>query len=52
MPSESVSVLSKVLGFTTCNFFSDEEVLAAEGVTDLGSYAVEEGQELLPDIFL
>jgi citronellol/citronellal dehydrogenase len=36
----------------TGNFFIDEEVLRAEGVTDLGKYAVSPGEELLPDLFL
>jgi len=37
---------------STGNFFVDEDVLAGEGITDLGSYAVEPGQELIPDLFL
>ena len=36
----------------TGHFFLDEEVLAAEGVTDLSRYAVEPGAPLLPDLFL
>ncbi len=36
----------------TGNFFVDDEVLAAEGVTDLDQYAVTPGEELLPDFFL
>ena len=36
----------------TGRFFLDEEVLAAEGVTDLSRYAVEPGAPLLPDLFL
>jgi citronellol/citronellal dehydrogenase len=36
----------------TGNFFIDEEVLRAEGVTDFARYAVEPGMELLPDLFL
>jgi citronellol/citronellal dehydrogenase len=36
----------------TGNFFLDEEVLAAEGVSDLSRYAVEPGNPLLPDLFL
>jgi citronellol/citronellal dehydrogenase len=36
----------------TGNFFLDDEVLAAEGVTDLSRYAVEPGAPLLPDLFL
>jgi len=37
---------------TTGNFFIDDEVLAAAGVTDLSRYAVTPGAELLPDLFL
>jgi len=37
----------------TGNFFIDDEVLAAEGVTDLGGYATRPGQaHFLPDLFL
>jgi citronellol/citronellal dehydrogenase len=38
----------------TCsgNFFIDEEVLRAEGVTKFESYAVKPGTSLHPDIFL
>jgi citronellol/citronellal dehydrogenase len=38
----------------TCggNFFIDDEVLAEEGVTDFDPYAVQPGNELLPDFFL
>jgi len=37
----------------TGNFYIDEEVLAAEGVTDLDRYAVVPGtQRFLPDLFL
>ena len=36
----------------TGNFFVDDEVLAAEGVTDFDQYAVTPGEELLPDFFL
>jgi citronellol/citronellal dehydrogenase len=34
------------------NFFIDEEVLRAEGVTDFEKYAVKAGEELAPDLFL
>ncbi len=34
------------------NFFIDEEVLRAEGVTDFAKYAVQAGEELAPDLFL
>jgi len=37
----------------TGNFYLDEEVLAAEGVTDLGKYAVLTGNnKFLPDLFI
>lgn len=36
----------------TGNFFIDEEVLREAEVTDFSAYAVEEGQPLLPDLFL
>jgi citronellol/citronellal dehydrogenase len=37
---------------TTGNFFIDDEVLAASGVTDLSSYAVSTGKELRADLFV
>ncbi len=37
---------------TTGSFFIDEEVLASAGITDFDQYAVEAGQELVPDLFL
>jgi citronellol/citronellal dehydrogenase len=39
---------------TTCtgNFFIDEHVLAAEGITDLGKYAVNPDQPLYKDLFV
>jgi citronellol/citronellal dehydrogenase len=37
---------------TTGNFFIDDEVLAAAGITDLSHYAVTPGAELLSDLFL
>jgi citronellol/citronellal dehydrogenase len=36
----------------TGNFFVDDEVLRAEGVTDLSLYAIDPKAELLPDFFL
>jgi citronellol/citronellal dehydrogenase len=37
---------------TTGNFFIDDEVLAAAGVTDLSRYAVSPGKELRADLFV
>lgn len=34
------------------NFFVDDEVLQAEGITDLDQYAVDPSQELIPDFFV
>jgi citronellol/citronellal dehydrogenase len=36
----------------TGKFFIDDEVLAQQGITDLGRYAVQPGEPLLPDLFL
>ncbi len=46
------AILARDSRSCTGNFFLDEEVLAAEGVTDLSRYAVEPGARLLPDLFL
>jgi hypothetical protein len=39
-------------GPVTGNFFIDEGVLAAAGITELEGYAVRPGGRLLPDLFL
>ncbi|HRE52518.1 MAG TPA: NAD(P)-dependent oxidoreductase [Flavitalea sp.] len=36
----------------TGNFFSDEEVLRKNGITDFTPYAVDPGEDLMPDLFL
>lgn len=46
------AILSKPSAQCTGNFFIDEEVLAKEGITDLGKYAVDASQQLMTDIFL
>ncbi|MDQ6902386.1 MAG: NAD(P)-dependent oxidoreductase [Bacteroidota bacterium] len=45
-------ILSKSSTECTGNCFLDEEVLAAEGITDFSKYAVEPGNKLYPDLFL
>ncbi|MBA2746176.1 MAG: NAD(P)-dependent oxidoreductase [Flavisolibacter sp.] len=45
-------ILSKPSAECTGNFFIDEAVLAAEGITDLSIYSVNSGQGLMKDIFL
>jgi citronellol/citronellal dehydrogenase len=48
----ALAILARDAKGCTGNFFIDEEVLRAEGVTDFGRYAVEPGMELFPDLFL
>jgi citronellol/citronellal dehydrogenase len=48
----AVAILRRDARTCTGNFFVDEDVLRAEGVTDLGRYAVAPGEELVPDLFL
>ncbi len=48
----AVAILRRDARACTGNFFIDDEVLRAEGVTDLDRYAVERGQELLADFFV
>ncbi|HET9553334.1 MAG TPA: NAD(P)-dependent oxidoreductase [Anaeromyxobacteraceae bacterium] len=48
----AVAILKRDSRGCTGNFFIDEEVLRAEGVTDFGRYAVQPGEELAPDLFL
>jgi len=46
------AILTRPSRATTGQFFLDEEVLAAEGVTDFDRYAVAPGAPLLPDLFV
>jgi citronellol/citronellal dehydrogenase len=53
MAEAAVLVLEREARSTTGNFFIDEEVLAAAGVTDFEPYSVVPGSRtLLPDLFL
>jgi citronellol/citronellal dehydrogenase len=45
-------ILSKPSDVCTGNFFIDEDVLAKEGITDLGHYSVVPGAQLYTDLFL
>jgi len=45
-------ILTKPSDSCTGNFFLDEEVLAKEGITDLGHYSVVPGAQLYTDLFL
>ena len=46
------AILSKTPAECTGNFFTDEEVLAKEGITDFSGYAVDASQGLMKDLFL
>ncbi len=46
------SILSKASTTCTGNTFTDEEVLAADGITDLAKYAVVPGAKLFNDLFV
>jgi citronellol/citronellal dehydrogenase len=46
------AILTKPSRQCTGNFFLDEEVLRAEGITDFERYAVKPGVELMPDFFI
>jgi citronellol/citronellal dehydrogenase len=52
MADAAYEILARDSRATTGNFFVDEEVLVQQGVTDLDRYAVEPGQDLIPDLFL
>jgi citronellol/citronellal dehydrogenase len=45
-------ILTRTSRSTTGNFFIDDEVLAAAGVTDLSRYAVSPGKRLRADLFV
>jgi citronellol/citronellal dehydrogenase len=46
------AILTKPSRECTGNFFVDDEVLIAEGITDLSGYAVDPNAELMPDFFV
>ena len=46
------AILTKPSRECTGNFFVDDDVLKAEGVTDLSGYAVDPKAELMPDFFV
>jgi citronellol/citronellal dehydrogenase len=48
----AVAILKRPSRACTGNFFIDDEVLRAEGVTDLDRYAARPGAELWPDLFV
>jgi citronellol/citronellal dehydrogenase len=52
MADAAHAILTRDARTTTGNFFIDDEVLAAEGITDLDRYAMQPGAKLMPDLFL
>lgn len=52
MADAAHAILSQTPGSQTGQYFIDEEVLKAEGITDLSSYSVTPGAELAPDFFV
>jgi citronellol/citronellal dehydrogenase len=52
MADAAHAILSRRARSCTGNFFIDDEVLAAEGVTDFDRYAVSPGTPLMPDFFV
>jgi len=52
MADAAHAILTRSSRSCTGNFFLDEDVLRAAGVTDLGQYAMQPGGELMPDLFL
>jgi citronellol/citronellal dehydrogenase len=46
------AILTKPSHDCTGNFFVDDAVLKAEGITDFSGYAVEPNVELMPDFFI
>lgn len=52
MADAAHAILTRASRSCTGNFFLDEEVLRAAGVTDLSQYEMRPGAELMPDLFL
>ena len=52
MADAAYAILNRPAKTCTGNFFIDDEVLAAEGVTNFDKYAVSPGTPLMPDFFV
>ena len=52
MADAAYAIFNRPSRTTSGNFFIDDEVLAAEGVTDFDQYAVSPGTPLMPDFFV
>ena len=52
MADAAYAIFNRPAASCSGNFFIDDEVLAAEGVTDFDRYAVSPGTKLMPDFFV
>ncbi len=52
MADAAYAIFNRPSRACTGNFFIDDEVLAAEGITDLEPYAMVPGAQLIPDFFI
>jgi citronellol/citronellal dehydrogenase len=52
MADAAYAIFNRPAKSCTGNFFIDDEVLTAEGVTDFDQYAVSPGTKLMPDFFV
>ena len=52
MADAAYAIFNRPSRACTGNFFIDDEVLAAEGITDLGKYAMVPDAKLIPDFFI
>ena len=52
MADAAHAILTKPSRECTGNFFIDDDVLEAEGITDLSSYAMDPTADLMPDFFV
>jgi citronellol/citronellal dehydrogenase len=52
MADAAYLILTRLSRESTGNFFIDEDVLRAVGITDFDQYAIEQGADLIPDFFI
>jgi citronellol/citronellal dehydrogenase len=52
MADAAFFILRRPSGSCSGNFFIDDEVVMAEGITDLEGYAVDPSKDLIPDFFI
>ena len=52
MADAAYAIFNRPARENTGNFYIDDEVMAAEGITDLSKYAVDPAAKLIPDFFV